>query len=450
MVRFSPPVEQVTLYETGFSDNDAFGRARLGKSLSRVVDRIEDPLVIALDGPWGCGKTWFLERWVGAHRAQNGGKAKTVYFDAFAHDFLDDPLIALVGLVKERAQNEKSTATIKKMTGAAARLARPVARIGLAAATAGISELTGAALDAAIAAGGKEVADAAEAFWKREDGRREAMKQLRDALSELTKPEKDSAPVPLVVVVDELDRCRPDYALALLEVIKHFFAAPNIHFVLGVNMNALQHSVRVRYGADFDAERYLRRFVSIEMRLTDNLEDHDSSPLVEAHLVQTAGAMGLSLEGVEPLKNAFGLFASNRGATLRDANRLLSHAALVDPNGFRANWPVSSILSSLVLFRCFDPVLESKALDGRLRFTDVCKFFGCQPKIVAAKAPEYSSLLDEIVLEPWELLLVERDRQDDRRYEHFRRSEFKVFRKPRDALSYFHRKYLAQFHILGS
>ena len=88
-MKLFPPDPEIKLYETGFGDSDPFNRVETGKSLSSLVERIEDPLVIALDGGWGSGKTWFLKRWVGAHKLENGGNATTVYFDAFAHDRRD-------------------------------------------------------------------------------------------------------------------------------------------------------------------------------------------------------------------------------------------------------------------------------------------------------------------------------------------------------------------------
>ncbi|PRY77226.1 KAP-like P-loop domain-containing protein [Yoonia maritima] len=92
------------------------------------------------------------------------------------------------------------------------------------------------------------------------------MDQFRAALTSLTEPNADGTPQKkLVIVIDELDRCRPDYALQLLEVIKHFFATPGIHFVLGTNMQELANSVRARYGAGIDADRYLHKFVQITM-----------------------------------------------------------------------------------------------------------------------------------------------------------------------------------------
>ena len=75
----------------GFDKHCQLGRAKTGKVLSELVEKIEDPIVIALDGSWGSGKSFFLKCWTGAHTNENDGKAKVIYFDAFEHDYLDDP-----------------------------------------------------------------------------------------------------------------------------------------------------------------------------------------------------------------------------------------------------------------------------------------------------------------------------------------------------------------------
>ena len=72
---------------------------------------------------------------------------------------------------------------------------------------------------------------------------------------------------PLVVFIDELDRCRPTYAIELLEVAKHLFAVDGVVFVLGVNRSELAESVKAVYGASFNAEGYLHRFFDIDIRL---------------------------------------------------------------------------------------------------------------------------------------------------------------------------------------
>lgn len=86
-MRLHPKQKNVDVYHEGFGEDDLLQRRGAGKQLSDLLERVDDPIVLALDGPWGSGKSFFLKRWVGAHTIENGGKATTVYFDAFAHDF---------------------------------------------------------------------------------------------------------------------------------------------------------------------------------------------------------------------------------------------------------------------------------------------------------------------------------------------------------------------------
>ena len=71
----------------------------------------------------------------------------------------------------------------------------------------------------------------------------------------------------LVVFIDELDRCSPNFAIRLLERIKHYFFKVNITFVLSVNTHELQNTVKQYYGNEFDAFRYLDRFFDIRISL---------------------------------------------------------------------------------------------------------------------------------------------------------------------------------------
>lgn len=71
----------------------------------------------------------------------------------------------------------------------------------------------------------------------------------------------------LVVFIDELDRCKPSYAVQLLERIKHYFSNDRITFVFSINVEELQNTVKCFYGADFDASRYLDRFFDYRMTL---------------------------------------------------------------------------------------------------------------------------------------------------------------------------------------
>jgi len=370
------PEPHVDLYEQGFGQDDPFSRAEVGKQLSELVERIDDPVVIALDGSWGSGKSYFLKRWVGAHTLENEGTATTVYFDSFAHDYLDDPLIAITAIIGERVE-AKTTSTIamKKIKSAVVKIFPIVARVGLAAATAGTSEVVGAAASAGLSASGKEFEKASEAFWKKEDGKREAMVEFTDALIELTKPAngQDEAQK-LVIVIDEFDRCRPDYALSLLEVIKHFFAVPNVHFVLGVNLGELQNSVKIRYGNGVNARLYLQKFITLSMQLPERSKGWNGELNQLDYFVKTAKNMQLDESLVNEVNDYLGYVLPNEMLSFRGMQRLLTDIALVPqvPTKSGNLFPgYLSLISGLVVMKTAFPETFRKALKNEITMQDV-------------------------------------------------------------------------------
>ncbi|AHD08583.1 KAP family P-loop NTPase fold protein [Phaeobacter gallaeciensis] len=342
-MRLTVPNPKIKLYEDGFDGHDQLNRKATGNKLSDLVERIDDPLVIALDGAWGSGKSFFLKCWVGAHRKREGNTTETVYFDAFQHDFLDDPLIALTGAIAERFETSKAKETehrgerSKKIKKAAWTVGKGALRIGASVATFGATEVLSEVGDVVAKAVGDEAKallssdsgdDEAEEFWSAHHARIAAMEAFRLALSELTEPDETEHPQrKLVIVIDELDRCRPDYALSLLEIIKHFFNVPGVHFVLGVNLKELQNSVRARYGSGVEAETYLQKFTTMQMTLNQFFEKHSSDLVWTKYFQKCAEQMEFPTEARALLKtteNILSRFKLSRDQSLRDAERVLT------------------------------------------------------------------------------------------------------------------------------
>ncbi|MBW9267815.1 MAG: KAP family NTPase, partial [Candidatus Thiodiazotropha sp. (ex. Lucinisca nassula)] len=82
----------------------------------------------------------------------------------------------------------------------------------------------------------------------------------------------------IIFIIDELDRCKPKFALSLVESIKHLFSVPNITFLLVMNRNQLEEAVRCEYGSGVDASRYLQKFVSIWTTLPKTNDGYSSVP----------------------------------------------------------------------------------------------------------------------------------------------------------------------------
>jgi hypothetical protein len=380
-MRIIPPSPTIDLYKNGFDGFDLLARKRQGEQLSELVERIEDPLVIAIDGPWGSGKSFFLKCWVGAHGKENGGSAQTVYFDAFENDFLDDPLISLTSAISNRLPEASAAARgWEKAKNAAAVLWRPAARITLAVVTAGASEGAGAIATTGINAVHGELDKQVEALWRREECHRRAMADFREPLIALTHPnDKSGGPQKLVVTIDELDRCRPDYALSVLETIKHFFNVPHVHFVLGTNLEELSHIVCARYGENTNSVLYLQKFITITIALTTDVNyGQEDRPISLEYFYRMAQIMKLD---DLMTKNVGDYLARPRVAhslSLRAAERILTQMALIPQaptpytemlDGYR------TILCGLLVLKVLHPAVYKKFEDKTADFQQIVNAF---------------------------------------------------------------------------
>ncbi len=239
--------------------NDRLERREAAEALAKMVQAIDGPCVIAVDAEWGMGKTTFLDMW---RALLLGKKIPVVMFNAWDNDFADEPFLALSEELASAVQTNGEDRRKKLRTAAADVLANIVPTIGsalvspLLGGTAGqmAEEVFQTAIHAAAGRSGSRYEEA-----------KNAMEKFREVLEQAAKAE--SIDSPLIVVVDELDRCRPSYAIELLEVMKHLFAVDGIVFVLGVNRTQLECSVQSLYGQGINASEYLRRFIDIDLRL---------------------------------------------------------------------------------------------------------------------------------------------------------------------------------------
>ena len=282
-MRLTPPPLQIGDRD-GFKGTDIFDYQRFGANLATLVENLEGPSVIALDGGWGSGKTIFAKQWAGLLRQRGSA---VIYFDAFAADAGQDPLFDLASQLFEAAPEGKPRREWAESAAVLAkRLGPVVVGLWLRFATSGligedeVKESVAGIADAKEAGreGGAEVS---EAFRRRIEGAQDRVRVLSDfrrkltalagtmqtnALAEAEDVSEDRKLRPVVMIVDELDRCKPTYALDLLENIKHVFDVGNVCFVLVTNSEQLEGVVARQYGTK-DARQYMEKFVHAAFRL---------------------------------------------------------------------------------------------------------------------------------------------------------------------------------------
>lgn len=347
-------------YETGFPEDDRFELKHKGKTLSRALEVAEGPVVIAVDGPWGCGKSFFLRAWSKDHHLN----ADVIYFDAFEHDYLDDPLISLVQAISPKVEKSASD----KLVQGAKKIGPLIGKIAVSYATFGAIKEFGDLGDIAATEVAGDAKAALDRLWKIETGRHEAMGIFKLSLGALV---EESSNDMLVIIIDELDRCRPDYALQLLETIKHFFAVDGVHFVLGTNLNQLSNSVRARYGATSDAEKYLQRFVHATFQLSSEAKGRPRAKNKVAEYFRT-------LDHAEEFQDVYDtllILPHTVDCSFRDLERLYTLCKVVDPRGDSID---RKMVDALCIIKACKPIWIDELIEKRLELNQLADFFGLQ------------------------------------------------------------------------
>ena len=334
--------------------NDRLNRKDQVEAVTSLLCNIDGSCVLAIDAPWGAGKTVFLKMLIQNLRNQDFRVAE---FNAWETDFSSDPLIALfsaleptLGVAPEHNRKELFQAGATLMSRLASSSVPFVPDIAHA-----ISETA---------------EEMQTAFNKRLEYHREAMRAIQEFKNILTNLGISGPPV--VICVDELDRCRPNYAIEFLEISKHIFDVDGIAFVLTVNMTELANSVKVMYGSKFDGRGYLRRFVDHIIYLPDP----DRTSFVD-HLLDSVGLPHIrdTSRFARIFFNEFVLEASH--ISLRDIEQAVYHLGIAlkatEPTRHEGGVPIESLVSVLMIVRIVLPQVYSRFIRGKASDLEVVR-----------------------------------------------------------------------------
>lgn len=235
--------------------------------LLQLLNHQEGSWSIAINGDWGSGKTFFVKQCKYVLDYLNSSvnckneiikifdekklddinkkPFRTVYYDAWEHDNETDPIQSLLACIA----TSKWAVSLKKVL-------IPVLTAGLRL----VEMLTPIKTDKIVETINKQIQN----YKDKEIDFEKLKKEFYNALTKLA-PEDGQ----LIVFVDELDRCKPTYAIKLLERIKHYFSVPNITFIFSVDLSQLQNTAKRYYGEKFDGYHYLDRFFDLVINLPE-------------------------------------------------------------------------------------------------------------------------------------------------------------------------------------
>ena len=396
--------------------NDNLDRQSEIKNLTDLLVNIETPLVFTIDAKWGSGKTTFIKMWKADLATQ---EIFSLYFNAWETDFAEDPLIAFIGelnssinhyLTKDSGKKKLWEKT-KTIAGHIAKRSIPVAvKLG----TAGIID-TDKILEKELSDLSQKLADdAVTSYGKTKNLIDEFKKNLKEILQANKEHEQ-----PIFVFVDELDRCRPTYALELLERIKHILDIENLVFVLSLDKLQLCNSIKSVYGQELDSVAYLRRFIDIEYSL--------KAPNRENYIASIYKKFGFEVffesrksynefhyeEGF--LLKIFSLLADGFMLSLREIEQFFSRIYLVVLSTKVNTHLYTPLLVVLVFLKEKNSKLYFDFIDPLKNGDDVVRYFRevipgnerikinqlavLEGFIIASKKPRYEEMKSEILME---------------------------------------------------
>ncbi|UEB94200.1 KAP family NTPase [Pseudomonas sp. HN2] len=276
-----------------FWEGDLMDRQPSAKFLTNYLLANSHVKVLNVNSPWGSGKSFFLQRWSKALSEDH----VCVNFNAWDSDYTTEPLVALISCIEQQVMDPLALESTKvgkgiiNVSSALIKKAGPLIMKGL------VKKFSGVEIDELIGDGAGDAADdvikalieeQAETKGNVEEFKKEVRSRLASAASNQGKK------APAFIFIDELDRCRPTYAIELLERIKHFFELDDCRFIIASDSAQLAHSIRAVYGEGFASERYLNRFFDVEF----NLDNQDIFSMVHHSLPEINSLkLGVNISG---------------------------------------------------------------------------------------------------------------------------------------------------------
>lgn len=240
-------------------------------ALLAFINGIEEQMILNLDGAWGSGKSVFLKQCEYLSTTKDNiaslnpsdkiilntfkEKYYTFYFNSWEHDLYNNPLESLISelLMKLASENDFEA----EIDNIKFEISKTLKRIGGKVLSRGVKKITG---DLIQLEDFTEKNEDVTSHITSIDSQKQAINELMKQLSNITGKR-------ILIIVDELDRCKPSYAVELLEVVKHFFNHDDVIFLFGTNKQELEHTIKAMYGQGFNGYKYLNRFFDFEFSL---------------------------------------------------------------------------------------------------------------------------------------------------------------------------------------
>lgn len=418
----------VPLKDLTFAHRDEFDRKSIAEKVIKLLDAEMDFCPMAIDGGWGTGKTEFCHKLINlikeqdvqrqkaaqeaaadaARAAENAEEAAdaaaradtaaqpttdgeetavqaaalpperaVIYLDAFASETVDDPLLCILAAIRAEFPDKE---TRKEISRNAVPVVKTLCKVAGKAAFAhvfkqNLGDVSEALADAASDGVNSLIDQTVDKLLDQYADAQENLDALKNVIA------MAAAQRPILFFIDELDRCRPDFALSILELVKHVFDIPGIKFIFVANLEQLKAAIRKRYGQDVDADVYLEKFVKMEIGLSSHTNAkkhlHNSIVLFERY----AKKYGLvQIEQQYFIRELIRALIIKHNISLRSVQKIIRlievYRSLTGTDCFvRACYPGYSLMAVMSVFiSVIDKKMSQDIMDNIIDIDAISKF----------------------------------------------------------------------------
>lgn len=332
----------------GTLKNDAIRRREYLIRFLSFLDSLKNNSTISIDGDWGNGKTFFVKQIIYIlfntnkfikYKPENNEIEELkkylgentlherlllpVYYNAWKNDNTKDPVLSIIKELLETYSNTgKFTGDANTKEGIKKICKSIISSIEL---HIPLTNKENPSESATLDFSGENFSNIIDSFdsFKKENLLKQIEEQdnlnikINELFDELCIEKGDK----FVIFIDELDRCKPTFAINLLERIKHYFDNEKIIFVFSTNIIQLQNTIKAYYGNDFDSYTYLDKFFDFKFHLPNPdttkyfsyLGEHLGSSYVDEQLLFIIEHFKLSMRNINHYISTYDVVANHFG-----------------------------------------------------------------------------------------------------------------------------------------
>lgn len=249
---------------------DVLGRDSFVNNVKRVVDIISDSkngCCFSINGKWGSGKSFVLELlekklkiWQTEETGDN--KYLVFHYDCWKYDYYEEPIISIVSAMLE--ETDKELRLFENVDIDVQKVWKTTKDILLEIASNLCKNKIGIDLVKVI---NQDLMQNSISEFDELYGFKKALEHMREQMQKISESKT------MVIIVDELDRCLPNYSIKILERLHHIFdGVNNVIVILSIDKAQLSKSIKDIYGyEDADIDKYLRKFIAFEIGLDNGV-----------------------------------------------------------------------------------------------------------------------------------------------------------------------------------